>query len=81
MDISYQLARKAIAVIALLLLTNYSFAAQWEYLVKTYALTGNDTKLSGTMTKLGKQGWELVNCTVEDASLTCFFKRPVEKQQ
>jgi len=47
----------------------------WEYLVKTYPLLGNDGALTTTLNKLGKQQWDLVNCTEGDAQLTCIFKR------
>jgi len=55
-----------------------TFAAGWEYLVKTYPLMGNDQALSNQMNELGKSNWELVNCTEGDAQLTCVFKRPAE---
>jgi hypothetical protein len=48
---------------------------KWEYLVKTYPLLGNDDALTTTLNRLGKQQWELVNCTEGDAQLTCIFKR------
>lgn len=47
----------------------------WEYLAKTYPLMGNDQALTQTLNQLGKQQWELVNCTEGDAQLTCLFKR------
>jgi hypothetical protein len=47
----------------------------WEYLIKTYPLLGNDGALTTAMNKLGKEQWELVNCTEGDAQLTCIFKR------
>mgnify|MGYP000356727228 CR=1 FL=1 len=63
-------------LIAILLLSTTANASQsWEYLVKTYPLLGNDGALTTTLNKLGKQQWELVNCTEGDAQLTCIFKR------
>ena len=50
----------------------------WEYLVKTYPLLGNDGALTQTLNKLGKQQWELVNCAKGNAKLTCIFKRPAK---
>jgi hypothetical protein len=68
----------ALALTLLLLTANYSYATAWEYLVKTYYLTGKNPQMSATFNKLGADRWELLNCTVEDAQLTCFFKRPVK---
>ncbi len=53
-------------------------ATSWEYLVNTYPLMGSDKALTQAMNKLGKQQWELVNCTEGDAQLTCIFKRPIQ---
>ena len=65
--------------IVLLLLSLFSYSVNattaWQYLVKTYPLMGNDSALSHAMTKLGAEGWELVNCTEGDAEITCIFKR------
>lgn len=55
-------------------------ATTWEYVVKTYPLMGNDNVLTQQMNGLGKQGWELVNCTEGDAHITCVFKRPIQSQ-
>jgi|GEM_PF-1457498 hypothetical protein len=68
-------------VTALLLLSSsimpaHAETANWNYLVKTYPLMGNDSALSQAMNKLGAKGWELVNCTEGDAEITCIFKRP-----
>lgn len=69
--------------IALPLLLAFSIAGQaainWEYLVKTYPLMGNDQQLTKAMNKLGKQQWELVNCTEGSAKLTCIFKRSIKQ--
>lgn len=54
----------------------YGAGTSWEYLVKTYSLVGNDELLSSKMSQLGKSNWELVNCAVSKATLTCIFKRP-----
>ncbi len=59
----------------LFLSTAVNAGQNWEYLVKTYPLLGNDGALTTTLNKLGKQQWELVNCTEGDAQLTCIFKR------
>ncbi len=61
--------------------TSICFAASaWEYLVKTYPLMGNDSAITQQMNQLGKQQWELVNCTEGDARITCVFKRPIQEQ-
>ncbi|MGH1486986.1 MAG: hypothetical protein ACRBCI_12260 [Cellvibrionaceae bacterium] len=68
---------KSISVILLILLFTVSHtvnAQQWEYQVKTIGLLGDDV-ITRKLNKSGEQGWELVNCTVEKASLTCIFKR------
>jgi len=62
----------------LLFATAVSAQQSWEYLVKTYPLLGNDAALTQSLNQLGKQQWELVNCTEGDAELTCIFKRTVE---
>jgi hypothetical protein len=76
MKSDYLCITKILALALLLPITGFSYASEWEYLVETYYLTGNDKRLSATMTKLGKDRWELVNCSVADAELTCIFKRP-----
>jgi len=66
-------------LLALLLLSTSATAEQnWEYLVKTYPLLGNDGALTQTLNKLGVQQWELVNCAKGNAKLTCIFKRPAK---
>lgn len=55
-------------------------ASSWEYLVKTYPLMGNDIAITQQMNQLGRQQWELVNCTEGDARITCVFKRPLQEQ-
>lgn len=62
----------------LLLATAASAQQNWEYLVKTYPLVGNDSALTQRLNELGKQQWELVNCTEGSAELTCIFKRAIE---
>ena len=62
-------------IVTLFLSTAVNAGQNWEYLVKTYPLLGNDGALTTTLNKLGKQQWELVNCTEGDAQLTCIFKR------
>ena len=64
-------------IIMLFLSTAVNAGQNWEYLVKTYPLLGNDDALTTTLNKLGKQQWELVNCTEGDAQLTCIFKRQI----
>ena len=54
-------------------------ASAWEYLVKTFPLMGNDNAITQQMNQLGKQQWELVNCTEGDARITCVFKRPLQE--
>lgn len=57
-----------------------SLAAQsWEYQAKTYRLVG-DKVLTQKLNSMGAKGWELVNCTVEDSSLTCLFKKPLDQK-
>ncbi len=58
----------------LFLSTTVNVGQNWEYQVKTYHLLGNDGALTMTLSKLGEQQWELVNCTEVDAQLTCIFK-------
>jgi hypothetical protein len=66
-------------IFAMLLLSTPATAGQnWEYLVKTYPLLGNDGALTQTLNKLGEQQWELVNCAKGSAKLTCIFKRPAK---
>lgn len=66
-------------ILAMLLLSTSATAEQnWEYLVKTYPLLGNDGALTQTLNKLGEQQWELVNCAKGSAKLTCIFKRPTK---
>lgn len=66
-------------ILAILLLSTSATAEQnWEYLVKTYPLLGNDGALTQTLNKLGEQQWELVNCAKGSAKLTCIFKRPTK---
>ena len=62
----------------LLLATEVSAQKNWEYLVKTYPLVGNDSALTQSLNELGKQQWELVNCTEGSAELTCIFKRAIK---
>jgi len=78
MNTWYTRSVKGLPLILLLLITNISYATTWEYLVKTYYLTGKNQQMSAAFNKLGADRWELVNCTVEDAQLTCFFKRSVK---
>ncbi len=71
-----QSAFPAFYLVIMLLLSSAANASQhWEYQVKTYPLLGNDGALTAALNKLGKQHWELVNCTEGDAQLTCIFKR------
>ena len=76
------LFRKLICITSLptmLLLATAAIAQQnWEYLVKTYPLVGNDSALTQKLNELGKQQWELVNCTEGSAELTCIFKRAIK---
>ena len=66
-------------LLAVLFLSAPAYSEQsWEYLVKTYPLVGNDQALTQMLNKLGKQQWELVNCTEGDAQLTCIYKRPTQ---
>ena len=66
-------------ILAMLLLSTSATAEQnWEYLVKTSPLLGNDGALTQTLNKLGEQQWELVNCAKGSAKLTCIFKRPAK---
>ncbi len=65
-------------IIMLFLSSAVNASQNWEYLVKTYPLLGNDGALSTTLNKLGKQQWELINCTEGDAQLTCIFKRQIK---
>ena len=63
-------------LLAIVLFSISAFSEQsWEYLVKTYPLLGNDQALTQQLNKLGNQKWELVNCTKDNAKLTCIFKR------
>ena len=64
-----------IALLVALSLNAYASAPKWEYQVKTIGLLGDDV-ITRKLNQSGEQGWELVNCTVEKASLTCIFKRP-----
>ncbi|MGH1441481.1 MAG: hypothetical protein ACRBBR_15305 [Cellvibrionaceae bacterium] len=69
---------RSLSIILLLSFSAMSYAAkpqQWEYQVKTIGLLGDDV-ITRKLNQSGEQGWELVNCTVEKASLTCIFKRP-----
>ena len=66
-------------LLAIVLFSISAFSEQsWEYLVKTYPLLGNDQALTQMFNKLGKQHWELVNCTEGGAQLTCTYKRPFQ---
>ena len=51
--------------------------ADWQYIAKTFELV-SDQVLSNQLNTLGSDGWELVICTEENASLTCVFKRPAK---
>ncbi|MDF1645114.1 MAG: hypothetical protein P1U80_13135 [Pseudomonadales bacterium] len=67
-------------LLTMLLLSTSAIAGQnWEYLVKTYPMLGNDDALTQTLNKLGQQQWELVNCAKGSAKLTCVFKRPLKE--
>ena len=66
-------------LLAIVLFSTSAFSGHpWEYLVKTYPLLGNDQVLTQMFNKLGKQHWELVNCTEGDAQLTCIYKRLIQ---
>lgn len=70
--------RTACLFTLLFVATIVSAGNNWEYLVKTYPLLGDDHALSQTFNKLGMQQWILVNCTEGEAQLTCIFKRQVK---
>jgi len=73
-----QLFNSASLSLLLTLSVSANATTDWEYLVKTYPLLGNDGALTQTLNKLGKQQWELVNCAKGNAKLTCIFKRPAK---
>ncbi len=66
----------AILLISVLASTSVNAGPYWVYRVKTFPLMGNDQALSNALNQLGKERWELVNCTEGNAELTCIFKRP-----
>jgi hypothetical protein len=71
--------RISFILIMLILPTSVNAGQNWEYLVKTYPMLGNDSALTQTLNKLGQQQWELVNCAKGSAKLTCIFKRPLKE--
>ncbi|PHS00179.1 MAG: hypothetical protein COA78_24210 [Blastopirellula sp.] len=52
----------------------------WEYFTKTFPLTGDDQALTNALNILGKDHWELVDCSESRARLICIFKRPLEEE-
>ena len=65
-------------LITLCLSTTVYAGQNWEYLVKTYPLLGDDKALTHALNKQGERQWELVSCAKGSAKLTCVFKRAVQ---
>lgn len=47
----------------------------WQYIAKSFELV-SDKVLTNQLNTLGADGWELVTCTEDNASLTCIFRKP-----
>ncbi len=67
---------KSTAISLALLFSLSVYANNWNYLVKTFPLMGNDQALTQEMNKRGEQGWELASCSEVNAQLICIFKKP-----
>ncbi|MEE8058260.1 MAG: hypothetical protein V3T17_10555 [Pseudomonadales bacterium] len=71
-----QFLSKPIIIVLALLFSLSVHADNWNYLVKTFPLMGNNQALTQAMNKLGAESWELASCSEVNAQLICIFKRP-----
>ena len=55
-------------------------APSWEYFTKTLPITGDDQAMTNALNTLGKDQWELVDCSESRGRLICIFKRPLEEE-
>ena len=71
---------KTLYLTGFLLFSVTTFAApSWEYFTKTFPITGDDQALTNALNTLGKDQWELVDCSESRGRLVCIFKRPLEE--
>jgi hypothetical protein len=51
-------------------------SGKWEYLTKSINLL-TDAVMTQQLNKLGKENWELVDCSAAGSALVCIFKRKI----
>jgi len=72
---------KTVCLSGFLLFGATTFAApSWEYFTKTFPITGDDQAMTNALNTLGKDQWELVDCSQSRSRLICIFKRTLQEE-